>query len=286
MTQELYDNARHVMQEHIDRFRSEILGELRTMMLAEDASKDILIVVHNELDCVRNCIESIRKHTKNYRLFIWDNASDEETRCYLREVKCDGDARVIHSRTNMGFGEPNNKLAQLTRGKGSDYLILLNSDTQVFDGWDRAMIGHLQTNPDCAQVGYQGCLLSEKGYGGRVAWGSEIDYVAGFCSCISRATYRQFNLFDPAYEFAYCEDADFSLRLWAAGCKIYALHLLLVHHFENRTIKAVVKEGKIDVMTTFQANHDVLRTRWADYLANHRIDTRKDSTSDGQDARL
>lgn len=282
MIHDLYQSAREAMQTHIDRFRPEILGELRVMAQAKDASKDILIVVHNQIEFVQNCVKSIRKATKNYRLLIWNNASDAETTSYLNSIE-GSDTVVHHSDENLGFGEPNNRLAVEST---ADYLILLNSDTQVFDGWDRAMIGHLQVNESCAQVGYLGCLLDDKGFGGRADWGSEIDYIAGFCCCISRETYRQFGLFDPAYRFAYCEDADLSLRLQAADRGIYALHLLLVHHFENQTIKSVVKEGKIDTMSTFLGNHDVLRTRWAKYLAHKRVDIRKDSThASGQDAR-
>jgi hypothetical protein len=59
-----------------------------------------------------------------------------------------------------------------------------------------------------------------------------------------------------------------------AGLGIHALHLTLVHHLENRTIRAVVKEGKIDVHSTFLRNHDLLRSRWADYLAERRVDVR------------
>lgn len=268
MIDQYYNNAKNAMQAHIDRYRAEIIQELAIMMTYQEATKDILIVIHNQLDFLQNCIKSINKHTKNFRLYLYNNASNDETTDYLQKLESDF-VRVIHSDENLGFILPNNQLASLTSG---DYLITLNSDTQVFDGWDRAMIAYLQQNPDCAQVGYQGGLLDEKGFGGRAVWGSDIDYVAGFCSCISRNTYEKYGLFDTTYQFAYCEDADFSLRLKSQGHRIYALHLLFLHHFENQTIKQVVKDHEIKVTNSFNQNHQVLRDRWANYLSNHRVE--------------
>jgi len=52
--------------------------KIKEELLLSDSSdginKDILIVVHNQYDYVKNCIESIYKNTKNFNLFIWDNA--------------------------------------------------------------------------------------------------------------------------------------------------------------------------------------------------------------------
>lgn len=257
------------VQEHLRIYQDELIMELRWAQAAVNVSKDILIVVHNQCEFVRKCIQSIQQHTTNYQLCLWDNASDEETKEYLRSV----DAVLIESPANIGFGEPNNQLAKIGDG---EYLILLNSDTLVFPLWSEALLGFLQHNPDYSQVGYLGGWLDENGRGGRADWGSKIDYVMGFCSCISRCTYGKYGLFDSVYEFAYCEDADFSLRLQLLGEKIHALHLMLVHHYGNKTIQAVVKEGKVDVASTFQRNHDTLKARWSSYLASCRMDLRSD----------
>jgi O-antigen biosynthesis protein len=264
-------NTNHIkdqlIQNLLSTYRDEMITELRWAQAAQNDTKDILIVVHNQYEFVKKCIESIQKNTTNYQLYLWDNDSDEETKAYLRSVE---NAVLVDNSTNIGFGEPNNCLAAMGQGK---YIILLNSDTEVFPMWSESLLGYLQHNPRCSQVGYLGGRLDEEGKGGRADWGSKIDYIMGFCSCISRQTYRKYGLFDPAYEFAYCEDADLSLRLQAAGEEIYALHLMLVHHYQNRTIKAVVKEGK-DVTATFQRNHAILKEKWSTYLSVSRADLR------------
>jgi GT2 family glycosyltransferase len=271
------------MDRFITEHRSQILEELKFVPMYRDASKDILIVVHDQLHYLRNCIESIEKHTTNYHLYIWDNSSKEPTKEYLKELmyrQPSNGVTVVSVDVNEGFVGPNNNLAALGDG---EYLVLLNSDTKVFDGWDRGMIGFLQNNSDYAQVGYLGSLLDDTGKGGYGAWGSEIDYVCGFCSCFSRATYEQYGLFDPQLRFAYCEDADFSIRLTEAGRKIHALHLMLCHHYENKTIRTVQKEGEVDVEKTFNENHAYMARKWSDYLANRRVGLRMKQIDSGFD---
>ena len=73
---------------------------------------------------------------------------------------------------------------------------------------------------------------------------------------------------DETLVFAYCEDADFSMRLTKAGKQIAALHLGLVHHFENQTIKNSI--GFHDCCTSFAGNHAVLKTRWGDRISTSR----------------
>lgn len=238
------------------------------MDVAVDASKDIIIVVHNQYQLVRECIESIRAHTKNYRLYIWDNDCDSETRTYLNSLRADGDCELVLSTINSGFIEPNNKLVTLGEG---EYVILLNSDTKVSEKWTDALLGWLQQNPDCAAVGYCGGLLDEKGMGVHSGVGYDIDYVCGWALCFSRKVLSEFGLFSPELRFAYAEDADFSLRLKEAGRQVYALASPLVHHYGNQTIKEVLKVESAEIKAAIAQNHDYIRLRWADYLKHGRV---------------
>lgn len=221
--------------------------------------KDILIVVHNQLEYIKMCIESIRQETQNYHIFVWDNGSDQDMQDWLAEQK---DVVVVRSEENLGFIVPNNELIKLGN---SPYVILLNSDTMVLKDWDKAMIAHLQQNEDLIQVGYMGGILDEEGKGTQSGFGQEVDYISGWCFCIARETYKGFGLFDQEnLEFAYAEDADFSLRLTETGKKILALHVGLVHHFGNKTILKV--RHKRDCCKSFERNHSYIRQRWG-----HRI---------------
>tara|TARA_Y100000034_G_scaffold73807_1_gene88760 strand:+ start:958 stop:2052 length:1095 start_codon:yes stop_codon:yes gene_type:complete len=256
---------------------------------AENKWKDILIVVRDQLEYFKECIESIQEHSTLYNLLIWDNDSGPETKKYLQELlmkwqdqqslsdmadggKIDWTIEVITSETNTGFIPPNNALAECATG---DYIILINSDCKVFEGWDTAMLGFLQHHPDVKQIGYWGGHLTEEGRGFGGSNGYEIDYVPGWCFCIDRATYEEFGLFNKQLQFAYCEDADLSLRLQEAGHKIYALYTPLVHHYQNKTIKTVEREGEVDVRASFKHNHEYIELRWKDYLKTNRVMARR-----------
>lgn len=238
----------------INLFSKEIAEELSCCFKYEESHKDILIVVHNQLDYLKKCISSIQSCTKNFKIFIWDNGSDIETKEWLSQQK---DFFIISNPENIGFIIPNNELA---KHGNSEYIILLNSDTEVLPNWDSAMISQIQQNK-YAQVGYLGGKVDSEGKGKIFKFGSDLDYVCGWCFCIPRSIYQKYGLFDQEnLTFAYCEDSDFSLRLTDSGEKIYALHLGLVIHHENKTIKTVMKE--MDCKLSFERNHKFIKKRW------------------------
>lgn len=272
MAQHQIDAVQQVMARHIAQFRTEIQAELVCAYQYQRATKDIIIIVHDQLEYLKQCIQSIEETTEDYQIYIWDNNSKTDMKDYIKELMYRNKAvSSLSVEKNEGFIRPNNILAKMGN---SDYIILLNSDTRVLPEWDKALIGFMQHNPDVKLTGYMGCKLDEKGFGGRADLGYNIDYVCGWCACFPRSLYNQIGLFDENLKFAYCEDSDFSLRVQQAGYKIYSSHLMLVHHYENKTIKVVQQEGEVDVRATFDYNHEYLRNKWADYLAHHRVDLR------------
>jgi len=258
--------------EKFQAWREKIKEELKLADQFEDLSKDIIIVVRDQLRYFRECIESIEENTKNYHLYIWDNASGPETRAYLDELmeKYDDGLTILHANSNVGFIQPNNELVK--KGTG-EYVILLNSDCKVFQNWALTMTAFLGAHPEVAQVGYWGGHLGPDGRGFGGDNGYNVDYIPGWCFCITRECYEQHGLFDEEHlKFAYSEDADLSLRLKEDGrSKIYALHVPLVIHHQNKTIEVVEKEGEVDVLATFEHNRAWMLKRWADYLETGRV---------------
>ncbi len=247
------------------------------------AQVDICIVVHNQLEYVRNCVQSVFQHTGTpFHLWLWDNGSDAPTQRYLEEVAARANVTLLRADANGGFLVPNNRLA--AHGRAS-FLILLNSDTEVRAGWEAALIDYLKAHPDTGEVGYGGGLLGPDAIGCGSSTGDAIDYVAGWCACLPRAVVEQHGLFDEGHlRFAYGEDSDLSLRLQEAGLKIYVLPDALVTHFGNATIREVQKTR--DTSPTFAANHAHLCRRWADYLANGRVAVRNAMTQDTLNAQI
>lgn len=231
-----------------DEYRNTLIQELKYQDSYQTAEKDIIIIVHNQYDLVKKCLSSIKKNTSNYRILIWNNNSDKKTSNLIK------DYTMKTSDENIGFIEPNNELIKLTT---SPYIILLNSDTIVKKGWDEAMIGMLQQNPNLGVVGYQGGMLDENYMGSKVCYGSNIDYVCGWCLCLHRKTYEEFGLFDENLKFAYGEDSDFCLKLKMNKKEIYALNLKLVDHVGNATAK------NVNTSQAFKENHEYLKKKWA-----------------------
>ena len=250
-------------------FSDELYYQYAYEMSGATDPKDIIIVVHDQLDFIKRCVNSLYQTTKNFRLYLWDNNSMAPTKEYLEEVARTHDNVVlVRHLDNIGFIKPNNDLARL--GK-SPYIILLNSDTEVSKGWDTILIGFLKMNPEYALVGYQGGTLNPDGRGWGDRHGGEIDYVCGWCLCISRGTYDKYGLFDEKnLSFAYGEDSDMSLRMKEAGFKIHALNVQLVKHYGNVTSLQVCTE--MDTSVTFKKNHEYIRQRWKEYLDHERID--------------
>lgn len=245
-------------------FHEEIKSELIISAQYKPVMKDILVVVRDQFEYVKECIESIQANTSDYRIYVWDNGSQPETAEYLIEQNKRQDFCLTRVETNEGFIKPNNRLAEL--GK-SPYIVLLNSDTFVRPGWDKSLVAHVEAG--YAQTGYLGGLLNETGEGDGSDFGSEVDYISGWCCCVSREVFAEFGLFDEVnLDFAYCEDADFSLRLKEAGRSVYALHLGLVHHYENKTITTVATEK--DVRTSFKHNHEYMQKRWSKRLSERK----------------
>lgn len=258
-------------KKNVDEHFEQILTELKIAERTTPVSTDILIVVKDQVKYLTECIESIEQTTLDYNLYIWDNNSKSETRNYIKNLEqCHPEKiHVVYHDKNIGFVVPNNRLVAMGSG---EYIILLNSDCKVYEFWQQMMIGFLQEHTDVAQVGFWGghVGLDGRGFGG--SNGYDIDYIPGWCFCISRDTYNEFGLFDEEHlDFAYCEDLDFSLRLKTAGKKLYALHSPSVHHYQNMTIKEVWQEGQIDVQSTFLRNHAYIAEHWRDYLTTQRV---------------
>ena len=237
--------------------------EFDNIDLANNVQKDILIVVHNQFDYVKNCLKSIFENTKSFNLHIWDNASNKKTKDYLNKIyQKKENVFLYRSEENLGFIVPNNRMAQ---GCNSEYIILLNSDTQVLNHWDKVLIGFLKKNKDVYLVGYEGGILNAKGKGVDVCSGYSADYICGYCMCFSKKTYEEFGLFDDKnLRFAYCEDSDFSLRIKDKNKKIYACYAKdLVFHFGGKTSNSVINEKMAKVI---EANMEHMQKKWANYL--------------------
>jgi len=236
--------------------------------LSGQGEKDIFVVVHDGYEYVHNCIDSVFSNTKNFNLYVWDNGSVGRTAEYLKGLASRRNVKLFRNETNEGFIVPNNRMVQES---SSEWIILLNSDTEVLPRWDEVMIGTLKNNPEIKQVGFGGGMLSENcEFAGR-ANGEAVDYICGYCFCMNRQTVEQIGLFDEEnIRFAYCEDSDLSLRIREKGWRIYACHSdALVRHYGSKTSKQVIdKDERLNLCA--RNNLEYLKKRWRHFLSLYR----------------
>src|SRR5262249_3004749 len=105
-----------------------------------DALASVIIPCWNQREFTQYCIQSLFRHTHHpWELIVIDNGSTDDTAAYLFGVQ---DASplpvtIIANKANLGFPAAINQGLHAARG---DYLVLLNNDTVVTDGWLNQLI--------------------------------------------------------------------------------------------------------------------------------------------------
>ncbi|MGC8644396.1 MAG: glycosyltransferase, partial [Isosphaeraceae bacterium] len=100
-----------------------------------EIAASIIIPCFNQLEFTRHCFRALFRHTRPaFELIVVDNGSTDGTGAYLAGVQ-DASGRpvtVISNARNMGFPAAVNQGLHVARGQ---YLVLLNNDAVVTDGW-------------------------------------------------------------------------------------------------------------------------------------------------------
>jgi glycosyltransferase involved in cell wall biosynthesis len=95
----------------------------------------IIIPVWGQLEFTRQCLASLKEQTRpEWELIVVDNGSDDGTAANLAGVRdmASVPVTVVTNTKNLGFPAAVNQGLRLARG---EYLVLLNNDVIVTDGW-------------------------------------------------------------------------------------------------------------------------------------------------------
>ena len=110
----------------------------------------IVIVSYNVLDYLVPCIDSVHKAAERIdaEIVVVDNCSKDDTVNYLREHY--PDVRLIPNKENVGFSRANN---QAIRASASEYVLLLNPDTFVYENTISSCVDFMDAHPQAGGVG-------------------------------------------------------------------------------------------------------------------------------------
>lgn len=272
------------------------LEESFSVPVSDDPVVTIVIPVYGKVEYTYRCLNSISKHcfTNKFEVIVVDDCSPDETLETLKKI--DG-IRVIANEQNMGFIRSCNRGAEIAKG---EYLLFLNNDTEVTNGWFDELLYTFKEFPGAGLVGsklvYPTGKLQEAGgiiWRDGSAWNfgrgqdpqlpvfnyaREVDYISGASIMMPKILFEELEGFDEHYLPAYCEDSDMALRIRDKGYRVIYQPLSTVIHHEGITSGTDEKQG----VKAYQVeNTRKLYSRWKDKLQNHQrpgidVDNEKD----------
>jgi GT2 family glycosyltransferase/predicted Zn-dependent protease len=249
-----------------------------------DELASIIIPCCNQLDFTKLCLESVLANTRApYELIIVDNASTDGTREYLEEFQLrPGPKRtvVIHNEENRGFPASCNQGLAVAQG---DYLVLLNNDTVVTEGWLDGLIAWSLN--DWPSVGLVGAMsnyapppqLLAPGYAdlaGLPAFAAKrarqfaakamtLDRLTGFCLLVRRDVLKKIGGFDESFGNGFFDDDDLCIRAREAGFRLFLALNVYIHHFGSQTFKGL----GIDCEAQLKNNFERFKAKWGEERA-------------------
>lgn len=119
----------------------------------------VVIVNYQTFELTKNTIDSIFRYEYpfSYEILVVDNASADDSLAMLQDYFKDK-VTFIASKENNGFAAGNNQALEIARGK---YVLLLNSDTLVWENTLESIYNYMEIHTD---VGAAGCrVLLENG---------------------------------------------------------------------------------------------------------------------------
>jgi GT2 family glycosyltransferase len=241
----------------------------------------IVIVSWNTCRLLSDCLSSIYKTVRRYPfdVIVVDNASSDGSAEHVRREF--PQVRLIETGANLGFARGNNiALSQLQ----SDFVLLLNPDTEVQPDAIKTLLDVMRSRPDAAIVtsrlsygsgAFQHSAFHFPGLGqlyidllpaparlyesrlnGRYPrrWYAagqpfEIDTPLGAAMLLRREAIEQVGLFDEDFTL-YCEEIDWAARFKEAGWKNLCAPAAHIVHHEGKSTSQVRVESFVKLWTS------------------------------------
>lgn len=230
---------------------------------------DIVVPVWNQVDLAYKCIKSIEANTDSaqYHLTVIDNGSDKPTFRYWIEDNFK-QINLFHLPFNHGFIRAANLGLAASLLTNSEYVLLLNSDTEIPGGdttWLDRLIAPMQRHADVGAVGAVSDNVSGFQKRNRAESHGDNDSIGvplliGFCLLLRKSAIAKVGLLDERFEPGNYDDWDISIRLREAGYKLAVAESVFIHHAMHASFKELDKTERFnDLLTT---NRQKLEDKW------------------------
>lgn len=209
----------------------------------------VIIATKNGLEHTTKCLASLFSFTKDFEVIIVDGNSTDGTKGYLQEIKERNiNVKVISLNEEKTFAQANN--IGLKEAVG-EYIIFLNNDTIVSDGWldklyehflhipidNLGMIGPVSNCSNGKQsVGYQDPQAWYEANKGR--W-SHVGRLYGWCMFTPKAILDKIGGFDERFINSH-EDNDLCLRYLHAGYQLAIAFDTYITHTGQGTLRSML----------------------------------------------
>lgn len=227
---------------------------------------DVIVCVHNALDVVKLCLESVARTriADRHRIVIVNDGSDSETSFWLEQFAAAHINTKLFRREKAG-GYTKAANTGLREMKG-DLAILLNSDTIVSPNWIEKMADAVFTSPGAGIVGPMSSAASHQSLPDHRStatqtaindlppgfsvddmnrWCEEnspadfvprVPLVHGFCFGVTREVVERVGLFDvDHFPNGYGEENDYCFRAVNAGFSLVIATHVYVYHKKSQS---------------------------------------------------
>lgn len=249
----------------------------------------IIIVNYNVRLILEQCLLSVSAAMKHIdcEVIVVDNASSDGSVEYLRPLF--PEFEFIENSSNTGFSSANNLAIRKAVG---EYILLLNPDTIIGEGFLAAICRFMDEHPDAGGAGVRmidarGRFLPESKRSLPDPWNSfckmfglsslfpkskifgryrllyldenslhRVEVLSGACMLLRAETLEKSGLLDEDY-FMYGEDIDLSYNILKAGYNNYYLPETIIHYKGESTKKESIRYVRIfyGAMIIFYKKH-------------------------------